>query len=131
MLHGWGLHGGVFDRVASQLADHYCVHLVDLPGHGASAPLARFDADEVADLVDAQFPFPVQVVGWSLGGLIAQHWAARHPDKVKSLALVATARASCATTPGRMPSNVPPSKRWVPAWMAHSSKRWSAFWPCR
>jgi pimeloyl-ACP methyl ester carboxylesterase len=38
MLHGWGLHGGVFDRVASQLADRFCVHLVDLPGHGASAP---------------------------------------------------------------------------------------------
>ncbi len=90
MLHGWGLHGGVFDRIATVLAAHYCVHLVDLPGHGASAPLPHFDADTVADLIDAHFPFPVQVVGWSLGGLIAQHWAARHPDKVKSLALIST-----------------------------------------
>ncbi|RMD01713.1 pimeloyl-[acyl-carrier protein] methyl ester esterase [Aquitalea palustris] len=90
MLHGWGLHGGVFDRVADVLAAHYCVHLVDLPGHGGSAPLARFDADAVADQLDAHFPFPVQLLGWSLGGLIAQHWAARHPDKIKSLALVST-----------------------------------------
>ena len=90
MLHGWGLHGGVFSRVAERLAASHCVHLVDLPGHGASAPLASFDADAVADLLDQAFPLPAQVVGWSLGGLVAQHWAARHPDKIKSLALVAT-----------------------------------------
>ncbi|WP_043638142.1 pimeloyl-ACP methyl ester esterase BioH [Chromobacterium haemolyticum] len=90
LLHGWGLHGGVFSRVAAQLAACHCVHLVDLPGHGASAPLASFDADAVADLLDQAFPLPLQLVGWSLGGLIAQHWAARHPDKIKSLALVAT-----------------------------------------
>ncbi|BBH10962.1 pimeloyl-ACP methyl ester esterase BioH [Chromobacterium haemolyticum] len=90
LLHGWGLHGGVFSRVAAQLAARHCVHLVDLPGHGASASLASFDADAVADLLDQAFPLPLQLVGWSLGGLIAQHWAARHPDKIKSLALVAT-----------------------------------------
>ncbi|KUM00414.1 pimeloyl-ACP methyl ester esterase BioH [Chromobacterium subtsugae] len=90
MLHGWGLHGGVFARVAEHLAGRFCVHLVDLPGHGASPALAGFDADAVADLVASHFPLPVQVVGWSLGGLIAQHWAARHPERVKSLALVST-----------------------------------------
>ncbi|WP_199155800.1 pimeloyl-ACP methyl ester esterase BioH [Chromobacterium sp. ASV23] len=90
MLHGWGLHGGVFSRVAEQLAARFCVHLVDLPGHGASPALARFDADAVADIVAAHFPLPAHVVGWSLGGLIAQHWAVRHPDRVKSLALIAT-----------------------------------------
>ncbi|POA96809.1 pimeloyl-[acyl-carrier protein] methyl ester esterase [Chromobacterium sinusclupearum] len=90
MLHGWGLHGGVFSRVAEQLASRFCVHLVDLPGHGASPALARFDADAVADIVAAHFPLPAHVVGWSLGGLIAQHWAALHPDRVKSLALIAT-----------------------------------------
>ncbi|OHX13503.1 pimeloyl-[acyl-carrier protein] methyl ester esterase [Chromobacterium sphagni] len=90
MLHGWGLHGGVFARVAEQLATGFCVHLVDLPGHGASPALEMFDADAVADLIASHFPLPVHVVGWSLGGLIAQHWAARHPARVKSLALVAT-----------------------------------------
>jgi len=90
MLHGWGLHGGVFDRVAASLAERFCVHLVDLPGHGGSAALPRFDADTVAALLNEHFPLPVQLVGWSLGGLIAQHWAARFPDKIKSLALVAT-----------------------------------------
>ncbi|SME93575.1 pimeloyl-ACP methyl ester esterase BioH [Pseudogulbenkiania subflava] len=90
MLHGWGLHGGVFSRVAERLAGRYCLHLVDLPGHGASASRHPFDADDIADLLAAQFPWPVHVVGWSLGGLLAQHWAARHPEQVKSLALIAT-----------------------------------------
>lgn len=90
LLHGWGLHGGVFDRVAANLANDFCVHRVDLPGHGASAAAAVFHPDPIADELAVRFPLPVHVVGWSLGGLIAQHWAARHPALVKSLALIAT-----------------------------------------
>ena len=90
LLHGWGLHGGVFDRVAANLANDFCVHRVDLPGHGASAAAAVFHPDPIAAELAARFPLPVHVVGWSLGGLIAQHWAARHPALVKSLALIAT-----------------------------------------
>ncbi|TIC86041.1 pimeloyl-ACP methyl ester esterase BioH [Crenobacter intestini] len=90
LLHGWGLHGGVFDALADRLADHYCVHAVDLPGHGASGAVGVFDAAAVADALAAQFPLPVHVLGWSLGGLVAQHWAARHPSRVLSLALVST-----------------------------------------
>jgi len=90
LLHGWGLHGGVFDRIAANLANDFCVHRVDLPGHGASAAAAVFHPDPIAAELAARFPLPVHVVGWSLGGLIAQHWAARHPALVKSLALIAT-----------------------------------------
>ncbi len=90
LLHGWGLHGGVFDRVADALARHFCVHLVDLPGHGASPALDSFSAEKIADALAGRFPWPVRVAGWSLGGFIAQHWALRHPEQVKSLALIST-----------------------------------------
>lgn len=90
LLHGWGLHGGVFERVAANLEADFCLHLVDLPGHGASAAVATFDAAAIAATLAAHFPLPVHVLGWSLGGLIAQHWAAQHPAAVKSLALVAS-----------------------------------------
>lgn len=90
-LHGWGLHGGVFSRLARHLADSgLTVHLVDLPGHGHTPAEATFDIARIADQLALAFPLPVQVVGWSLGGLVAQHWAARHPDTVRSLSLVAT-----------------------------------------
>ncbi|WP_235930068.1 pimeloyl-ACP methyl ester esterase BioH [Craterilacuibacter sinensis] len=90
LLHGWGLHGGVFERVAAALSAHYCVHTVDLPGHGASPELERFDAAEVAAALARQFPLPVHVLGWSLGGLVAQHWAVQQAAQIRSLALVST-----------------------------------------
>ncbi|HEY0722138.1 MAG TPA: alpha/beta fold hydrolase, partial [Gammaproteobacteria bacterium] len=36
LLHGWGLHGGLFRSLADRLAPHFRLHLVDLPGHGRS-----------------------------------------------------------------------------------------------
>ncbi len=36
MLHGWGMHGGIWGSAAAQLAQHYRVHCVDLPGYGYS-----------------------------------------------------------------------------------------------
>ena len=44
MLHGWGMHGGIWGDVVDQLAQHYRVHCVDLPGHGFSvlpSPVGR------------------------------------------------------------------------------------------
>lgn len=90
LLHGWGLHGGVFERLASALCDRFCLHLVDLPGHGASSVLTGFDGSQIADLLAERFPLPVHVLGWSLGGLVAQYWALRYPQQIRSLALIAT-----------------------------------------
>ncbi len=40
LLHGWGMHGGVWTDVAAQLAQDFRVHSVDLPGHGAERAVA-------------------------------------------------------------------------------------------
>ena len=37
LIHGWGMHGGMWGGVAEQLAEHFRVLVVDLPGHGYSA----------------------------------------------------------------------------------------------
>jgi len=37
LLHGWGMHGGVWGDFALRLAERYRVHVIDLPGHGFSA----------------------------------------------------------------------------------------------
>ena len=90
LLHGWGLHGGVFARVAANLSQDYCVHCVDLPGHGASATISPYTLSGVAHTIATHFPFPAHVVGWSLGGLVAQRWALDQPTQLLSLTLVAS-----------------------------------------
>ena len=36
LLHGWAMHSGLWTPLLSPLANHFQLHLVDLPGHGHS-----------------------------------------------------------------------------------------------
>lgn len=90
LLHGWGLHGGLWQTVVEPLSRNFCLHIVDLPGHGYSPRTAALTLDSVVDLLDATFSRPLSVMGWSLGGLFALEWARRNPGKVEKLVLVAS-----------------------------------------
>lgn len=89
LLHGWGLHGGVFAPLVERLSDSFQLHLVDLPGHGhshhASTPLTLEDC---AAQVLRQTP-PAPWLAWSLGGLVALHAAVASPQ-VQALAMLAS-----------------------------------------
>ena len=43
LLHGWGMNGAVWHGIAQELAAHYRLHLVDLPGFGNSPLQAGTD----------------------------------------------------------------------------------------
>lgn len=91
LLHGWGLHAGLFAPIVPALARTHRVHATDLPGHGHSAPLAEASIDAIAALCDRTFGderSPPDVLGWSLGGLVALAWASLHPRRVRRLVLV-------------------------------------------
>jgi 3-oxoadipate enol-lactonase len=79
------------------LAARFRVVAPDLRGHGRGLPTRRFDgaecADDLAAIVHALELGRVIVVGYSLGGLVAQLFARRHPDLVAGLVLCATATA--------------------------------------
>ena len=90
LLHGWGLHGGIWHAIAARLARSFRLHLVDLPGHGHSRDHPFGDLDAVVDAVAQSTPDNVRVCGWSLGGLVALRLATRHPSRVAALALVST-----------------------------------------
>lgn len=90
LLHGWGLHGGVFALLRARLEPHFTVHCVDLPGHGHSRHVALpADLAGWAAAVADQVP-PALWLGWSLGGLIALQAALDRPGAVSGLAMVAS-----------------------------------------
>lgn len=71
LLHGWGLHGGLFGPIVEPLAQHFRLHLVDLPGHGRS-PLLEGDytLETVGKAIAREVPANATWLGWSLGGRI-------------------------------------------------------------
>ena len=92
LLHGWGMNGAVWHGIAQQLADHYRVHLVDLPGFGNS-PLndgSDYSLPWLAEQVASVLPERCHLLGWSLGGLVASKLALTHPERVQSLITVAS-----------------------------------------
>ena len=89
LLHGWGMHGGIWNNVRGELAQRFRVHAVDLPGYGSSPACEPYTLAVIADMLAHTFPETVNVCGWSMGGLLAQTWALRHPAQVARLTLVA------------------------------------------
>lgn len=89
LIHGWGLHGGIFNGLVERLADDYRVTTVDLPGHGRSPAMDhQFDLDKTADALAKLIGKPAIWLGWSLGSLVAMILASRHAQMVKALVLV-------------------------------------------
>lgn len=82
-------------RVGPLLADRFRLIMVDNRAHGLSPrSRSRFEVDEGADdiaaVLDVLGTGSATVVGYSLGGTIAQALAHRHPERVRSLVLIAT-----------------------------------------
>ncbi len=77
------------------LATEHTVLLVDLPGFGRRPGVRPFDAEASVEWLarwsDAAEIGPADFVGHSLGGLLCSRLAARHPDTVRRLVLVAPA----------------------------------------
>ncbi|WP_308035801.1 pimeloyl-ACP methyl ester esterase BioH [Neisseria cinerea] len=90
LIHGWGANRHVFDDLMPRLPATWSVSSVDLPGHGDAPFVQPFDIEAAADAVAAQIDAPADILGWSLGGLVALYLAARHPGKVRSLCLTAS-----------------------------------------
>ena len=94
--HGAQCDHSVWILQSRYLAHHgYGVLALDLPGHGRSEGPALASVGELADWVtavqDAAGVKQAAIVGHSMGSLIALECAARHPDRVAKIALLATA----------------------------------------
>lgn len=105
LLHGWGLNAEVWHCISEELASHFTLHLVDLPGFGRSRGFGAMSLDEMAQQVLDAAPQNAIWLGWSLGGLVASQIALSQPERVKALVTVASSPCFSAqeTWPGIKP----------------------------
>lgn len=96
-LHGIGGDATSFMPQLRGLAKSRRVLSWNMPGYGASAPLADMDFASLCDRLcaglDALRIEQAVFVGQSIGGMIAQEMAIRHPQRVAGLVLIATVSA--------------------------------------
>ncbi len=90
LLHGWGLNAEIWHCIREELASHFTLHLVDLPGFGRSRGYGALSLDEMAQQVLDAAPQNAVWLGWSLGGLVASQIALSRPDRVQALVTVAS-----------------------------------------
>jgi 3-oxoadipate enol-lactonase len=94
LVHGVGADLDSWDAVARRLTRRYRVLRADLRGHGRSGRVTGCHIDDfvgdLAALLDEAGAPATHLVGFSLGGLIAQHFALAHPERVRRLALIST-----------------------------------------
>src|SRR5690349_1658052 len=95
LIHGVGADGTSWDHIAPALTADFRLLRFDLRGHGRSGHIAGaltlddFVRDAV-DVLDACAVPKAHVVGFSLGGMIAQGIALQHADRVNRLVLLST-----------------------------------------
>lgn len=105
LVHGWGGSGAYFDEMIAALdLDHVRATTLDLAGHGDSpgvdGPWSLESIDgailAVADAIGAERSV---LLGFSMGGKFVQHFALRHPDRVRGLIPVAGTQAATIPLP--------------------------------
>ena len=95
LIHGLGLSGGAWWRTIEALSPALRVITFDHRGIGRSKSLTpayttEAMADDAVAVIDALGLDDAHVYGFSLGGMVAQQLALRHPLRVRSLVLGAT-----------------------------------------
>jgi pimeloyl-ACP methyl ester carboxylesterase len=97
LLHGVNSGARYWESTLAALSPHFRVVAIDLPGWGHTPPPPGFGYDiesalafirQVIDALDMPRP---AVVGHSFGGCLALHMAARMPERVARLVVVAPA----------------------------------------
>ena len=100
LIHGWGMNSNVWEPIRDVLESHYHLVWVDLPGHGFNLKMESLSLDNIVYLIADDVPENTHLIGWSLGGLVAQALANKLPERIKSMTLVtSTPRFSQALLP--------------------------------
>nr|WP_269468730.1 pimeloyl-ACP methyl ester esterase BioH [Alteromonas sp. ASW11-130] len=90
-LHGWGMNGGAFAKLFPYLQEDFTLTVIDLPGFGDNSHVVPepFTLPALSELVAAKLSTDAIIVGWSFGGLLAQHLALQHQSKIAAMVTIA------------------------------------------
>jgi pimeloyl-ACP methyl ester carboxylesterase len=94
LIHGYADNSRSWSLLAPFLKERRLL-AIDLRGHGKSdAPPCCYDyadfADDAAEFLDAMNIGQADVIGHSLGSMVAQLLAAQHPERVRYLVLISS-----------------------------------------
>lgn len=95
LVHSLATDLTLWDALADALATRFTVLRYDARGHGrSSAPDGAYTfpqlVDDLIGLLDALQIERTHFVGLSMGGMLGQHFALAHPERLDRLALVST-----------------------------------------
>jgi pimeloyl-ACP methyl ester carboxylesterase len=96
LVHGFGGAAWNFSELVPLLTGRRLI-VPDLPGHGGSSALPATSLAGFADVLASLLDAPADVLGHSMGGVVALRLAERHPSLVRSLVLAAAAGISSST----------------------------------
>ena len=88
LIHGWGMHSGIWEPIIDRFSNQYTLHLVDIPGMGKSHVINPYDLDHVTEEISKALPPLFDILGWSLGSLIAIKMSLMYPKKIHRMVLV-------------------------------------------
>ncbi len=94
LVHAISAGMGMWDAQVERFSQEHRVIVFDARGVGRSAPIRGWRgirdrmADDIAELLDELGIDHASICGVSFGGVIAQHFALRHPGRVERLAVV-------------------------------------------
>ncbi|MEI6632649.1 MAG: alpha/beta hydrolase [Chlamydiota bacterium] len=99
LVHGYGMSSAVWEKTLPLLPSGYRWLAVDLRGFGRSdKPEGGYGcpelAEDIAAFLDALGISRAVLIGHSFGGLVIQHFAARHPERVLAFVLSNTFSAA-------------------------------------